>query len=221
VDDVGIVCGLTLPDLRKSPGFPITWFEAVDWSYLLGVCAGFAGISRPLALIGNNYSVRRSAYEEMGTFRVMEFNSIDDMALQRAAKKSGKWRIVFPVDSRMVVKTLPMGSLASQARQRRRWTKGKDIMDGFGQLLLVFAVVTHLSWPLWIWLWGIPGLVGAATVALGDYLVIGTTLIRSRVFPPLVLILFYPVYAFLYGWLMLFYLLSGKTVQWKARPFNG
>jgi cellulose synthase/poly-beta-1,6-N-acetylglucosamine synthase-like glycosyltransferase len=220
-EDVGIVCGLTLPDLKKEPGFPMTWFEAVDWSYLLGVCAGFAGLSHPLALIGNNYAVRRSAYEQMGTFRAMDFNYIDDMALQRAALKSGKWRIVFPVDFRSVVRTLPMGGLTSQARQRRRWTKGKDIMDRFGQMMLVFAVITHLSWPLWIVLWGIPGAAAAAIIALGDYLVIGFTLLRARVRPPLMVTLFYPIYTFLYGWLMIFFLLSGKTVQWKARSFSG
>ena len=34
-DDVAVVCGVTLPDLSRSPGFPTTWLEAVDWSYLL------------------------------------------------------------------------------------------------------------------------------------------------------------------------------------------
>ncbi|RQV98284.1 glycosyltransferase [bacterium] len=220
-DRVGIVCGITLPRLNLAPGFPMTWFESVDWSFLLGVCAGFAGIAKPLALIGNNYAVRRETYEELGTFRAMEYNSIDDMALQRAVQKSGKWRTVFPVDWQTVVKTLPIGGIVAQARQRRRWAKGKDIMDRFGQMILVFAILTHLTWPLWIYLWDEVGIAAAALVAIGDYIVITSALLRTKEYKPLVFAVFYPFYTFIYGWLMVFFLLSSRTVQWKSRPFNG
>jgi cellulose synthase/poly-beta-1,6-N-acetylglucosamine synthase-like glycosyltransferase len=220
-DGVGIVCGVTLPRLEAEPGFPLTWFECIDWSYLLGVCAGFASVGQPLALIGNNYAVRRSTYLELGTFRKMEFNSIDDIALQRAVMKSGRWSIAFPVDAEMVVRTLPMGGVSKQAKQRRRWAKGKDIMDPLGQAILGFAVMTHLTWPFWISLWGLWGLLGAAMIGVGDMLVIASTLLKTRAGKPIRLIFLYPFYTFLYGWMLVFYLITTKTVQWKARPFAG
>lgn len=218
---VGIVCGVTLPRLTQAPGFPSTWFESVDWSYLLGVCAGFSGIARPLALIGNNYAVRREAYDALGTFRSMEYNSIDDMALMRAVRKSSDWKVAFPVDHETVVKTLPIGGVIAQARQRRRWAKGKDIMDGASQLILIFAMLTHLTWPLWIYLWGTTGLLAAVTIAVGDYIVIATTLLRTKAYKPLLFTVFYPLYTLIYGWLMVVFLFTGKTVQWKSRPFSG
>jgi cellulose synthase/poly-beta-1,6-N-acetylglucosamine synthase-like glycosyltransferase len=84
---IGLVCGITLPDYEASAK-KVTKLEAVDWSLLLGVCAGMCRLGKPVALIGNNYAVRAESYRDLGTFRSIEHNRIDDIALFTAVAES-------------------------------------------------------------------------------------------------------------------------------------
>ena len=57
-----MVCGTTIPHPQRGASYPLTWFETLDWLFLLGTSAGLSGRGHPQALIGNNFSVRRAAY---------------------------------------------------------------------------------------------------------------------------------------------------------------
>ncbi|MBL0060365.1 MAG: glycosyltransferase [bacterium] len=213
---IGLVCGITLPDYESSSE-RVTRFEAVDWSLLLGVCAGMCRLGSPLALIGNNYAVRRQCYADIGTFRSIAHNRIDDIALFRAVADSSNWGIAFAVTSGACVRTLPVGGTEAIVKQRYRWMEGFDAVSMTGKMLFGFGMLTHLLWPL-TFLLGMPfGLAVAGAILLGDWMVITACLTRLKKFGLFGYVLAYPAYACGYGWGLLVSLFRRPAITWKDR----
>lgn len=214
--DVGLVCGITLPDYEESVN-KVTRFETVDWSLLLGVCAGMCRLGSPLALIGNNYAVRRACYDAVGTFRAIEHNRIDDIALFRAVAKNKEWNIAFAVTPGACVKTLPVGDTQAIVKQRYRWMEGFAAVNLTGKLLFGFGLVTHLLWPLALFLTPPIGVGVALAIMLGDWIVISACLSRLKKRGLVPYVLGYPLYAFGYGWQLLGSIFRRPEIQWKER----
>lgn len=213
---VGLVCGITLPDYEATEK-GTTRFEAVDWSLLLGVCAGMCRLGSPLALIGNNYAVRKECYSDIGTFRSIKHNRIDDIALLRAVADSRKWRVAFAVSPGACVRTLSVGGTAALVKQRYRWMEGFDAVSMRGKLLFGFGLLTHLLWPIFLFFGGTYGLLSAFAILAGDWLVILAVLTRLKKKGLGRQIVAYPVYAFVYGWGLLFALFRRPSITWKGR----
>jgi cellulose synthase/poly-beta-1,6-N-acetylglucosamine synthase-like glycosyltransferase len=216
---VGMVCGTTLPHPGKDAKYPLTWFETLDWMFLLGASAGLSGRGHPQALIGNNFTVRREAYESIGTFRNLDFTDIDDIALLMAIKESGKWSIVFPANAGTLLYTRPIPSLCALARQRRRWIKGFAHTNWPGKFVIALGALTHVTVPAWPFLFGWPSIFPFTLLALGDALVLAKMLRRYRLTRIMSLIPLYPVFASVYGIGMVFLLLVSRKVPWKGREF--
>lgn len=213
---VGLVCGITLPDYDKA-GDRITRYEAVDWSLLLGVCAGMCRLGSPLALIGNNYAVRRTCYDSVGTFRKIEHNRIDDIALFRAVAESGKWTIAFAVTPGACAATLPIGGTRDIVKQRYRWMEGFAAVNRTGKLLFGFGLTTHLLWPLALLLGWPAAFITIAAILIGDWAVIAAGLIRLGKRGLRGYALTYPVWACLYGWQLLVAMFVRPEIKWKER----
>lgn len=215
---VGLVCGVTLPDYKLSPD-SVTKLETVDWALLLGVCAGMCRLGSPLALVGNNYAVRREAYHDIGTFRRIPHNRIDDIALFRAVTESKKWRPAFAVTHGATVATLPVSSMRSIVTQRYRWMEGFAAVTGAGKLLFAFGLLNHLLWPLAFLLPFPLGIFIVMAVLAGDWMVISTCLLRLRRDGLTLAIIGYPLFAFAYGWKLVSALFRRPEVTWKERKF--
>ncbi len=147
--DVGMVCGTTMPHPQRHASFPLTSFETLDWLFLLGTSAGLSGHGHPQALIGNNFSVRRAAYHDIGTYRALSYTAIDDLVLMNALEQSGRWKIVFPADAGVMLHTRPLPSIYDLMRQRYRWMRGAPHVDWRGMFVLTFGILIHITWPLW------------------------------------------------------------------------
>lgn len=217
-ENTGLVCGITLPDYNSSPDF-VTKLEAVDWTLLLGVCAGMCRLGNPLALIGNNYAVRREAYFDIGTFRKIAHNRIDDIALFKAIADSKRWKVAFAVTPGASVTTLPVSKTGAIVHQRYRWMEGFDAVSKRGKLLFGFGMLTHLLWPLAFFVAWPFGLITIAAIVLGDWLVIVSTLAKLGRRKLTFAVIGYPVFACLYGWGLLGSLFSRPEVTWKERKF--
>lgn len=216
--DVGMVCGMTLPKSERQPRRWLTRFETLDWLFLLGSSAGLSGRRSPQALIGNNYSVRRETYLEIGTFRALPFTDIDDLVLLQAVKLS-RWKVVYPADAGALIYTRPLNSVGELIRQRRRWMKGSTHVPWPGSFVIAFGILTHITWPLWpLWLGASAGLPLAAFF-LGDAFVLLRMMRRYRQNRLLWITPFYPAFAFAYGLGMLALLLTSRRVRWKNRNF--
>ena len=218
-DGVGMVCGPILPDRRRFTRLPLTFFETVDMSFLLGVCAGFSGLGKTQALIGSNFAIRRSAYEEMGTYRGLAFHMIEDLSLLGGIHASSSWKAVFPADAGTVLWTLAQPDFRSFLVQRYRWFAGRKHVKFGIRAALFFGFAAHAAWPLWLffpvpWSLALYGLLAA-----GDGLVAGRMLKQYRQGRFLWLLPLYPIFVSVYGLGMLILLLTKREVVWKERSF--
>jgi cellulose synthase/poly-beta-1,6-N-acetylglucosamine synthase-like glycosyltransferase len=218
-EGVGMVCGTTIPNPNHHAVYPLTWFETVDWLFLLGASAALSGQGEPQALIGNNYAVLLKAYREIGTFRSLAFSDLDDIAMMQAVKRTKKWSVVFPADSGVQVFTRPLPSLGELVKQRRRWMKGLAQVDWLGKGVLGFGIATHVLLPVWPFLLGWWSLLPLGLLMAGDGFVLARMLQHHRRGTLWPAVPFYPLFAAVYGIGMVTLLLFKRRVKWKERKF--
>jgi cellulose synthase/poly-beta-1,6-N-acetylglucosamine synthase-like glycosyltransferase len=216
---VGMVCGTTLPDPRRQASSLLHSFETLDWAFLLGACVGQSGRGDAQALIGNNFSIARKAYDEIGTFRALTDTFIEDLSLMIHVKRTGHWRVVFPGDAGLLVYTKPLRKLTDVISQRFRWTTGAKTVEWRGGSALGFGALTHVTWPIWALLLGPWFLIPYGLIVLGDVFVVAKMLKRYSDPRLLWLMPFYPVYTLFYGASLLAMKVFRVRVRWKNRKY--
>ncbi len=145
---VGLVGGFTLLDKKDDNTRIFGKIQSLDWAYLLSVGSGAIGFGLPLSVLGNNFSFRREAYEQVGGYRNMGFTIIEDFALMKALVRQTKWQVLYPISEDMLVYSHPMPNLRRFANQRKRWSAGGKEVGWYGKLLMLIAVLVHLAIPV-------------------------------------------------------------------------
>ncbi|MDE3057319.1 MAG: glycosyltransferase [Bacteroidota bacterium] len=138
-DQTGVVAGLTLLEYTS-------WFggmQSVDWTFILAIAASTMSLGNPLSCIGNNFSFRRKAYNEVGGYRGIKFSVTEDYALFKAITGSGKWNYKYPLDEETLVLSLPCGTVKDLYRQKRRWGVGGKDMRFSGMLIMAVSFFMH------------------------------------------------------------------------------
>lgn len=134
-ESVGIVAGFT--SLRAN-----NWFEciqAIDWFILFSVAAATIKLRFPVTAVGNNLSVRRKAYDQVGGYRNLPFSVTEDYALFHAITSKTKFTARFPLDRTTLVESGACKSWKELYVQRKRWFRGGRDMDF--KRLVVFGVL--------------------------------------------------------------------------------
>jgi 1,2-diacylglycerol 3-beta-glucosyltransferase len=221
---VGLVCGRTEVEAADAAGRarPMAVAEALDWTYLLTAAAVLTEAGHPASGMGNNMGLRRAAYDAVGGYPGVPFSVTEDHALFLAVARRTPWRVRFPLDAALAVRTLPLARLAEVYGQRRRWARGGLRA---GPLLTAVYVVTYLGHLAVLAALGLaaagavpPGLPAALLAAkLGaDY-----GLLRAALAPPKRRLLrAFPAAAallFLYATTLPLALLLAPRVRWKGR----
>jgi cellulose synthase/poly-beta-1,6-N-acetylglucosamine synthase-like glycosyltransferase len=130
-----VVGGFTLLDART----PFEGMQQLDWIMLFGVAASAAGWGSPLTAIGNNLSVRRSAYDACGGFAGIPFSVTEDYALVQAILRTTRMNVRFPLSPGALVASKPCGSFWQLYRQKQRWVVGGLDMVFRGLLIMAFG----------------------------------------------------------------------------------
>ncbi|MFH1010342.1 MAG: glycosyltransferase [bacterium] len=219
-EGIGLVGGITLPHPRAIRGRLFGILETLDWAFLLGASSTLSGRGHSQAIIGNNLSLSRQAYEAAGTYRNIPFSVTEDLALMQAVQSTGRFRAILPADSEILVRTRPLSSFAALISQRRRWLKGSARIKSFGLFILTYGLLVHLTWPLWFLLFGLYGFLPFALLLFGDGAVILRVLGLARQRPLLAFLPFYPIYAFIYPLTLLATYLFTRRVKWKGRVYG-
>ncbi len=139
-EETGVVAGLTLLHYTS-------WFggmQSVDWSYILAIAASAMALRHPLSCIGNNFSFRRKAYDEVGGYRGIKFSVTEDYALFKAITSSGKWNYKYPLDKETLVLSTPCNTAKDLYRQKRRWGVGGKDMRLSGMLIMAVSFFMHV-----------------------------------------------------------------------------
>jgi len=128
----------------KSAG----WFEAIqaiDWLMLLSAASAAAHLGFPVTAVGNNLSVRRSAYDRVGGFAELPFSITEDFALFRAVTAGRPKAAAIPLDPDTVITTDACPDPGSLIRQRKRWFVGGRAMSADRLLLLAIVGAVNLA----------------------------------------------------------------------------
>ncbi len=219
--DVGLVGGFTLLDKKNDPSYLFGKIQSLDWAYLLSVGTGFMGFGIPLSVLGNNFSFRRQAYEEVGGYRNMGFTIIEDFALMKTLVKKTLWKVLYPIDSKMLVYSQPMPDVKAFYNQRKRWSAGGKEVGLYGKSLMFISVMVHMLIPISFFVFDLRfSFLALIIVLLTDFgLLCRTTgLVQRR--DLLKYFLLWEGFYFFYTILFTPVLLFPTTVKWKNISYS-
>lgn len=216
-DDVGVVAGFTYLQTRGS----FDGMQALDWFFLFGVAAATAAWNIPLTAVGNNLSVRRSAYDAVGGYEKIPFSVTEDYALVQSIWQRTRLQIRYPMVAETLITSKPCHTWQQLFGQRQRWGVGGLDMVLRGFLIMAVAFALHLLIILGLFL-ATPWTIAAALfVKLGaDVFFLWKPL---KEFERLRLLRYFPmfeIYYMIYGLLIPFIALLSKRVVWKERAFR-
>jgi cellulose synthase/poly-beta-1,6-N-acetylglucosamine synthase-like glycosyltransferase len=214
---IGIVAGFTA---LRSRG----WFEsiqALDWFVLFSVAAATIRLRYPVTAVGNNLSVRRAAYDEVGGYRTIPFSVTEDYALFHSITHQTTYRSRFPLDRATLVESEPCSNVRELFQQKKRWFAGGRGMDI--QSMLVFLIPYGLNVALIVTLLcgsSVAPLVVFAVKTSVDFFLVLPSLIRFRRWHIARYFFVFEIYYITYVLLFPVIVLVGKSVVWKERRFG-
>lgn len=157
------------PGLGLVPSFTVidahSLFEklqALEWIYNHTLASAGVGLRQPLGCFGNNLSIRRKVYNEIGGYRSIRFSVTEDLALLQAVAAT-KWTIRYPCNYASRVVTLPVKDFGSFIRQHQRWSKGGQALGWRATIFVLssaalwLAVLTAIITGQWLWLGALIG----------------------------------------------------------------
>lgn len=216
-DDTGIVGGFTILESHRV----FEGVQALDWLYLFGIASATAGLKIPLTAIGNNLSIRRAAYEEVGGYEVIPFSVTEDYSLVQTIIQKTRYTLRFPLESGAIVTSAACATLSQLVRQKQRWGVGALDMVSAGMLIISLGWLVRAGVILALFLASPLVAVGAVCgVAFADYLFLSKIFEHlpfkhvRKYFPA------FEVYLTLYGLLIPFLTFGSRNVVWKERTLR-
>lgn len=212
--ETGIVGGFTLLEATGVFG----GMQALDWIYLFGLASGTAGLNIPLTAIGNNLSVRRSAYDATGGYEAIPFSVTEDYALVQAILQKTKLVLRFPVNPLAAVKSKPCLGWRELYRQKQRWGVGGLDMVARGLAITAVGWVLNLALIVGWWFVGFPLWIAAvAFKTLVDTMFLWRPLKELSALSYLKYLPFFEVYFTLYVLAIPLVAIASRDVIWKER----
>jgi cellulose synthase/poly-beta-1,6-N-acetylglucosamine synthase-like glycosyltransferase len=193
--------------------------QAIEWIYMHTLACAGIGLGQPLGCFGNNISVRKSDFDEIGGFEKIRFSVTEDLALITEFHKQGKG-IIYLVDEDADIDTLPCRTLGEYLHQHHRWAVG-GMELGWKAFTFVLSSIS-----LWIGLI-ISIVTGTYFLAslfpviriIGDYIVVLPSIIRLKKHE-LIPWIIPSVIFFITLEIFVPFLLFKKTIKWKDQSFR-
>jgi cellulose synthase/poly-beta-1,6-N-acetylglucosamine synthase-like glycosyltransferase len=211
--NIGIVAGFT----ALQNGNLFSSLQAIDWYLLLSVAAATIRLRFPVTAVGNNFSIRRNAYEQVGGYRAIPFSVTEDYALFRAVTTAG-YAARLPLDIGTIVESGACRTWKELYRQKKRWfVGGRDLGIKSHMIISVAYMLNALILLAAILTPGQEVLISVGLKFLAD---LALVLPALRDFKRLSLLAYFPLFELYYaGYVLLFPLvvLFDKDVMWKDR----
>jgi len=215
--ETGLLGGFLLLD-RKGEKAPLfSKLQSMDWIYLTSVGAGWANVGRPLSVFGNNFSIRRDVYNQIGGFESIGPHLIEDFAIARKVGQKTNFRVQILLDPECAVYTHPEENAREFFLQRKRWVMGSRSHGLLGISLMGIAFFAHLL----IILSGLLGHLYACVscfflIALSDLILFWRPLVVLKRKDLLRYCLCYELFYFVYSLFFAPFFFWGKSVTWKT-----
>jgi cellulose synthase/poly-beta-1,6-N-acetylglucosamine synthase-like glycosyltransferase len=193
--------------------------QAIEWIYMHTLACAGIGLGQPLGCFGNNISVRKSDFDEIGGFEKIRFSVTEDLALITEFHKQGKG-IIYLVDEDADIDTLPCRTLGEYLHQHHRWAVG-GMELGWKAFTFVLSSIS-----LWIGLiisivtgnYFLASLFPVIRI-IGDYIVVLPSIIRLKK-QELIPWIITSVIFFITLEIFVPFLLFKKTIKWKDQSFR-
>ncbi len=213
---IGLVGGFTA--LRGSK--PFDEMQALDWFFLFSVASGAIRIGFPVTAVGNNLSVRRSAYEAVGGYRTIPFSVTEDYALFNAVTHAGMYTARIPREEGALIVSNPCRTWRELYRQKKRWFAGGKGMSS--ATIALFAIPYFLNVLIAVGIFTDPAVVllPLAIKTVADLILTIPSLLTFRRHGMLRSFLFFEMYFFFYVLLYPPIVLLTGAVVWKERAFG-
>jgi cellulose synthase/poly-beta-1,6-N-acetylglucosamine synthase-like glycosyltransferase len=118
-EDVGLVASFTNVLGKKI----FDKIQAIEWAYLHTMASAGVGLKQPLGCYGNNLSVSKKAYNDVGGYKKIKFSVTEDLALLQAIHKKG-YTVRYLTHKDADVDTFACDTFADYLKQRHRWAVG-------------------------------------------------------------------------------------------------
>jgi cellulose synthase/poly-beta-1,6-N-acetylglucosamine synthase-like glycosyltransferase len=214
--DTGMVSSITVLDSMK----PFDVAQSLEMVELLGLSMAAINYNISVSVIGNNLSIRKAAYEEIGGYRKIPFSVTEDVALFQTVWNSGKWKVRFKANNDLLVKSQPPGNFTTWWRQKHRWVIGGKEIKLMGRIILLLGFIgafTLVAAPIVLPLKY--ALIAIAVKFLGDMLIIYPTLKGLKQMKLIWFFIAYQLYLFFFL-ITVPILYMQKDVKWKGRVYH-
>jgi cellulose synthase/poly-beta-1,6-N-acetylglucosamine synthase-like glycosyltransferase len=215
-DTTGMVSSITVLDSMK----PFDIAQSLEMTELLGLSMAAINYGIPVSVIGNNLSIRKQAYIEIGGYRNIPFSVTEDVALFQTVWNSGKWKVRFKSNNDLLVKSKPPGSFLMWWKQKHRWVIGGKDIKLMGRLILLLGFIgafTLITAPFVL-----PLKFALSVIAvkfLGDILIIYPVLRGLKQMKLIWFLFVYQLYLFFFL-ICVPILYLQKDVKWKGRVYH-
>ncbi len=193
--------------------------QEVEWVYMHSMACAGIGIYQPLGCFGNNLSVRRSDFMDIGGFENIKFSVTEDLALQQAIFNN-KREVRYLISNESSVETLPCRTFKEYLKQHHRWALGGLDLGWRGAIFVISSIA------LWIGLttsiiflefdWFFVVLFSRFIL---DFIIIFSSLIRLKKIKLWIWIIPSAMFFILMELIVPFLLLDRETV-WKGQVFK-
>jgi cellulose synthase/poly-beta-1,6-N-acetylglucosamine synthase-like glycosyltransferase len=214
--DVGLVAGFVLLD-RKNGRFPLfARLQSLDWIHLTAIGSAWANLGYPLSVFGNNFSIRKNAYDQSGGFEAVGHHWTEDFALLRNVRDKTRWRMVWVQEETGAVVTQSAVGLREFFHQRKRWALGGRDRGSIAISLMTAAFLARFLVVLCLFLIQVKlALLGFWILFLSDGLLLIRSLDALNRMDLLKYMILYEFYCIGYSVFFAPFVVFGKNVRWK------
>ncbi len=135
--DTGMVSSMT--SLQERNLFDKA--HSLEMVQVLAMSMAAINCNIPVSVIGNNLSIRRQAYLELGGYSNIPFSVTEDVALFQSVWRSKKWKVKFKSNPDLGVVTHPPHDLTTWWRQKHRWVEGGKKIGPPGWVIIILGFI--------------------------------------------------------------------------------
>ena len=213
--NVGMVNGFTTQEVKNSFG----GMQALDFIYLLIVASGTINLGYPISCIGNNMSYRKKAYIDVGGYENIPFSVTEDSQLLNTIDKLRRYKIIYPLDVKALVNSIPCKNIKELYRQKKRWAIGGINVPIRGYFVMTTAFVTNLFMLLTPFYFSAVWLYLAVFKLAIDFFVLYPVHKVLGLTKNLKYFFVFEIYYIIYVLILPFTLIKSRKVVWKNRKF--
>lgn len=137
---IGLIASYTLASGTRF----FDLLQMLEWLMNNTMASAGVGLGQPLGCFGNNLSVRRSVYDELGGYPKIRFSVTEDLALLQAVTNANyEARYICAYETK--IDTLPCPDVGAFIKQHHRWVNGGKSLGWRGVGFVVSSVAMWLG----------------------------------------------------------------------------